>query len=147
MDDLIKILYNRLYNSDYDNNTTLMNLIDLVSSNSDDSVNFYPGKPGISCCEQAYFVSLSSGESSKFRLEKSQLISLNEMLKIMFEHTFIDCLETTTNVILICDEINTSIFNKYSAHFRALKKLNIQVQIVYFNQSGPQDITKIIIPR
>lgn len=146
MDDLIKVLYNRLYNSDYDNNTTLLNLTDLVSAKSDDSVNFYPGLPG-RCCKTGYFVSLGSNLSLKVRLDKSQLISLDEMLKIMFKHIFIDCLETTTNVILICDEINTSIFNKYSAHFRALKKLSIQVQIVYFNQSNPQDITKLIIPR
>lgn len=144
MDDLIKVLYNRLYNSDYDNNTTLLNLIDLVSAKSDDSINFYPGKPGISCCEQAYFVSLSSGASSKLRLEKSQFISLEKMLQIMFKHIFIDCLETTSNVVMICDEINTSIFNEYAAQFRALRTLNINLEVWYFKQAGPVNITDIV---
>ena len=144
MDDLIKILYNRLYNSDYDNNTTLLNLIDLVSAKSENSVNFYPGKPGMSCCEQAYFVSLSSGEASKFRLEKSQYISLDKMLQMMFNHVFIECLEKTSNVVLICDEINTSTFNEYAAQFRALKKLNITLKIWYFKQAGPVNITDIV---
>jgi hypothetical protein len=144
MDEIIKILFNRLYNSDYDNNRSTIYLANLISEFTSNDVNFYPGKPGV-CCETGYFMSVGSSLSSKIRLDKSQLISLDEMLKIMFKHIFIDCLETTSNVILICDEINTSIFNKYSAQFRALKRLNIQVQIVYFKQSGPQDITKLIM--
>jgi len=142
MDDLTKILFNRLYNSDYDNNTTL--LIDLAPAISDDSVNFYPGKPGFKCCEQAYFVSLNPKESTKLRLEKSQFISLKEMLQIMFKHIFLDCLEKTTNVILICDEINTSIFNEFSAQFRTLRTLKINFEVWYFKQSGPVNITDIV---
>ncbi len=146
MNDLIKVLYNRLYNSDYDNNESTIYLTDLISEFTSNDVNFYPGKPDGVCCETGYFMSLGSSSSTKIRLDISQLISLDEMLKIMFKHIFIDCLVTTSNVILICDEINTSVFNKYAAQFRALKKLNIQVQIVYFKQSGPQDITKLIMP-
>jgi hypothetical protein len=146
MDDMIKILYNRLYNSDYDNKGSTIYLADLISEFTSNDVNFYPGEPDGVCCETGYFISLGSSLSSKIRLDKDQLISLDEMLKIMFKHIFIDCLEKTSNVILVCDEINTAIFNKYAAQFRALKRLNIKVQIVYFKQSGPQDITKLIMP-
>ena len=143
MDDMIKILYTRLYNSDYDNNGSKIYLADFISESRSNDVNFYPGKPGV-CCETGYFISLGPSLSSKIRLDKSQLISLDEMLKIMFKHIFIDCLETTSNVILVCDEINTSIFNKYAAQFRALGRLNINLDIWYFKPSGPVNITDIV---
>lgn len=147
MDDLTKILFNRLYNSDYDNNPTSLKLIDLVSAKSADSINFYPGNPSKFCCKYAYFISLKSEATSKLKLEKSQFVSLEKMLEEMFNHIFIKCLGVTSNITFICDEINTSIFDRYSAQFRLLKTLNIQVQIIYFNQSGPQDITILIMPR
>jgi hypothetical protein len=143
MDDMIKILYTRLYNSDYDNNGSKIYLADFISGSRSNDVNFYPGKPGV-CCETGYFISLGSSLSSKIRLDKSQLISLDEMLKIMFKHIFIDCLETTSNVILVCDEINTSIFNKHAAQFRALGRLNINLDVWYFKQTGPVNITDIV---
>jgi hypothetical protein len=143
MDDMIKILYTRLYNSDIDNNGFKIYLADFISGSRSNDVNFYPGKPGV-CCETGYFISLGSSLSSKIRLDKSQLISLDEMLKIMFKHIFIDCLETTSNVILVCDEINTSIFNKYAAQFRALGRLNINLDVWYFKQSGPVNISDIV---
>lgn len=146
MDELILKLYKRLYVSDFDSNMTILRLIDLVSSERDDSINFYPGIPSDICCETAYFVSLTSNKSFKARIHESQCISLDEMLRIMFKHIFLKCLERTSKLIFICDDISTSVFHIYAAQFRTLKKLKVQVQIVYFSPTGPQDITKLIMP-
>lgn len=147
MDTLTQKLFNAIKNKD-DRQFHEGKLVDLLGDrlyseeNSNDGVNFHPGKPTNHCSRKAYFVSLTEDMGS---FGKDQSISLEKILDIMFKQVFVNCLNKNKEIVLIVDKIDMKIFEKFSDHFDLLNKQVDSIQIYYFGNEKISDFTNAII--
>lgn len=105
------------------------------SVNGDSNINFFPSPIKGGCYETAVFVSLSKAPNGK-ELKEDSLISLDVVLKKMVQQVLGTCDGINQEIILITDEINTTISKEWEGNLKAIKRRCSSLDIFYLFPDG-----------
>jgi len=100
-----------------------------------DKMNFFPSENKGSCCEIAMFVSFHK-PIFDLKFKTNQMVSLDDVLKKLVQQVLGTCYPTNQKIILITDKIDTDIFEPWLGNLKAVKKLGMEIDIVYIKSSG-----------
>jgi hypothetical protein len=99
------------------------------------NMNFFPSENKGACCEVAMFVSFHKPLFG-LKFKKGQMISLDDVIKKLVQQVLSTCYPKNQNIILLTDKVDTDIFEPWLGNLKSLKKINIEIDIVYWRNNG-----------
>ena len=108
------------------------------------NMNFFPiDKPG-GCYEVAMFVSFHKPIFG-LKFKKDQMIPLDDVLKKLVQQVLGTCYPTNQKILLLTDNIETDMFEPWLGNLRAIKRMGMEIQIVYLRSDGSrQNINNLV---
>jgi hypothetical protein len=64
------------------------------------------------------------------------MISLDDVIKKLVQQVLGACYPKNQNIILLTDKVDTDIFEPWLGNLKSLKKMNIEIDIVYWRNNG-----------
>ncbi len=100
---------------------------------SGESINCYPGIPGDKCYKVAYFYSIT--DKSKYHIKRGKSLSLSAVLDKLVSHMRGACEDETQVAILITDNWDANVYNKWKGVLERIKKnAHLEIYLVVSNQ-------------
>lgn len=99
------------------------------------NINFYPSETKGACSEIAMFVSFHKSNFD-IKLKKDQMVSLDEVLKKLVQQVLGTCYPINQKIILLTDKIDTEVFEHWLGNLRAMKRMGMEIDIVYLRSDG-----------
>ncbi len=106
---------------------------------SGDKMNFFPSENKGSCCEIAMFVSFNK-PIFELKFKTNQMISLDDVLKKLVQQVLGTCYPINKKIILITDKIDTYVFEPWLDNLKTIKRLGMEIEIVYIKSNGDYKI-------
>lgn len=98
-------------------------------------MNFFPSdRPG-GCYEVAMFVSINKPVFG-LKFKKDQMISLDDVLKKLVQQVLGTCYPTNQKILMLTDNIETEVFEPWLGNLRAIKRMGMELEIVYLRSDG-----------
>ncbi len=98
-------------------------------------MNFFPSDKPSGCYEVAMFVSFHKSVFD-IKLKKDQMISLDEVIKKLVQQVLGTCYPINQKIILLTDKIDTEVFDPWLGNLRAMKRMGMELDIVYLRSDG-----------
>ena len=98
-------------------------------------MNFFPSENKGACYEVAMFVSFHKPVFG-LKFKKDQMVTLDEVLKKIVQQVLGTCYPTNQKIILITDKIDTEVFEPWLGNLKAMKRMGMEIEIVYLKSDG-----------
>lgn len=99
------------------------------------NMNFFPSdRPG-GCYEVAMFVSINKPVFG-LKFKKDQMIPLDDVLKKLVQQVLGTCYPTNQKILMLTDNIETEVFEPWLANLNAIKRMGMEIQIIYLRSDG-----------
>lgn len=108
------------------------------STGRNSSMNFFPSDKKGGCYEIAMFVSFHK-PIFKVNLKRNQMVSLDEVLKKLVQQVLGTCYPKNKKIILLTDKIDTDVFEPWIGNLKAIKKMGMELEVVYLRSDGSTD--------
>lgn len=108
------------------------------------NMNFFPSENKDYCCEVAMFVSFHK-PIFDLKFKRDQLVSLDDVLKKLVQQVIGTCYPTNKKIILITDKIDTEVFEPWLGNLKAMKRMGIEIEIVYLKSDGDYKIINSLL--
>jgi hypothetical protein len=108
------------------------------NNGSNSSMNFFPSDKKGNCHEIAMFVSFHK-PIFKVNLRRNQMVSLDEVLKKLVQQVLGTCYPKNKKIILLTDKIDTDVFEPWIGNLKAIKKMGMELEVVYLRRDGSTD--------
>ena len=91
-----------------------------------DSFNFSPSQEKVSCCDLAYFMSISDKSVS---LKANQKIKFDVMMQNFIRHCQGSCMKTVKHVIIITDKYDNEVINFWKSNIENIKNKGVKIEL------------------
>ena len=98
-------------------------------------MNFFPSDIPSGCFEVAMFVSFHK-PAFGVKFKKDQMIPLDDVLKKLVQQVLGSCYPTNKTILLLTDNIETDLFEPWLGNLRAIKRMGMELEIVYLRSDG-----------
>jgi hypothetical protein len=99
------------------------------------NMNFFPSENKGACHEVALFVSFHKSVFG-LKFKKDQMVSLDEVIKKLVQQVLGTCYPINQKIILLTDKIDTEVFDPWLGNLRAMKRMGMELDIVYLRSDG-----------
>lgn len=107
-------------------------------------MNFFPSENKGVCCEVAMFVSFHK-PTFGLKFKKDQMISLDDVLKKLVQQVLGTCYPTNQKILLLTDKVDTEVFEPWLGNLRAIKRMGMELEIVYLRSNGStENINRLV---
>jgi hypothetical protein len=107
-------------------------------------MNFFPCENKGVCCEVAMFVSFHKPIFG-LKFKKDQMISLDDVLKKLVQQVLGTCYPTNQKILLLTDKVDTEVFEPWLGNLRAIKRMGMELEIVYLRSNGStENINRLV---
>jgi len=108
------------------------------------NMNFFPSKNKGACHEVAMFVSFHKPIFG-LKFKKDQMISLDDVLKKLVQQVLGTCYPTNQKILLLTDKVDTEVFEPWLGNLRAIKRMGMELEIVYLRSNGStENINRLV---
>ncbi len=130
----VEEITNRLSEKSGDNTKIdISEVVNITTHVSGSNVNCYPGIPGDKCYKIAYFYSLT--DKSKYHIKRGKSLSLSAVLDKLVSHMRGACEDETQVAILITDNWDANVYNKWKGVLERIKKnAHLEIYLVVSDQ-------------
>jgi hypothetical protein len=107
-------------------------------------MNFFPSDILGGCYDVAMFVSFHKPIFG-LKFKKDQMVPLDDVLKKLVQQVLGSCYPTNQKILLLTDNIETDVFEPWLGNLRAIKRMGMEIQIVYLRSDGSrQNINSLV---
>jgi hypothetical protein len=99
------------------------------------NMNFFPSENKGACHEVAMFVSFNKSVFG-LKFKKDQMVSLDEVIKKLVQQVLGTCYPTNKKILLLTDKVDTEVFEPWLGNFKAIKRMGIEIEVVYLRSNG-----------
>jgi hypothetical protein len=108
------------------------------------NMNFFPSDYLGGCYNVAMFVSFHKPIFG-LKFKKDQMVPLDDVLKKLVQQVLGSCYPTNQKILLLTDNIETDVFEPWLGNLRAIKRMGMEIQIVYLRSDGSrQNINSLV---
>ena len=116
----------------------------LQDANFRHNINFFPSEKLCGCYEVAMFVSFHKTVFG-LKLKKDQMVSLDDVLKKLVQQVLGTCYPKNQKILLLTDKVDTEVFEPWLGNFRAIKRMGMEIEIVYLRSNGStENINRLV---
>jgi hypothetical protein len=114
------------------------------NSGSGDSMNFFPSDRKGACHNVAMFVSFHK-PIFDIKFKRDQMISLDVVLKKVVQQVLGTCYPINKKIVLITDKVDTEIFEPWIGNLKAMKKMGLEIEVVYLKSNGDYELINTLL--
>jgi hypothetical protein len=107
----------------------------LQDANIKHNMNFFPSDKPSRCYDVAMFVSFHKSVFG-LKFKKDQMIPLDDVLKKLVQQVLGNCYPTNQKILLLTDKVDTEVFEPWLGNLRAIKRMGMELEIVYLRSNG-----------
>jgi hypothetical protein len=108
------------------------------------NMNFFPSDKPSGCFEVAMFVSFHKSVFD-IKLKKDQMVSLDNVLKKLVQQVLGTCYPKNQKILLLTDKVDTEVFEPWVGNLKAIKRMGMELEIVYLRSDGSiENINRLI---
>jgi hypothetical protein len=108
------------------------------------NMNFFPSDNPSGCFEVAMFVSFHKPIFG-LKFKKDQMIPLDDVMKKLVQQVLGTCYPTNQKILLLTDKVDTEIFEPWIGNLRAMKRMGMELEIVYLRSNGStENINRLV---
>ena len=108
------------------------------------NMNFFPSENKGACCEVAMFVSFHKSVFG-LKFKKDQMIPLDDILKKLVQQVLGTCYPNNQKILLLTDKVDTEVFEPWLGNLRAIKRMGMELEIVYLKSNGStENINRLV---
>jgi hypothetical protein len=108
------------------------------------NMNFFPSDLPGGCYEVAMFVSFHKSVFG-LKFKKDQMIPLDDVLKKLVQQVLGTCYPKNQKILLLTDKVDTEVFEPWLGNLRAMKRMGMELEIVYLRSNGStENINRLV---
>ncbi len=108
------------------------------------NMNFFPSENKGVCHEVAMFVSFHKPVFG-LKFKKDQMIPLDDVLKKLVQQVLGTCYPTNQKILLLTDKVDTEVFEPWLGNLMAIKRMGIELEIVYLRSDGSTEYVNRLV--